>query len=153
MTREKQMARQKAALSIGALEKMLQQAQTKAKALQQEREKLATRIEKIDDELASLGVQGKPVKRKKPVKRVTKKKAKPAKKKPGRKKMTLAEHVSKILAAAKKPISPKDMAAALKKKGVSKSEGLANQIGMVLVRGKVAAKKVGRGLYVAGKGK
>jgi len=148
------MARKALSVSVKELEHMLAQVRKRASQLQKRRTALASELSKVDQELADLGVT--PTQRAKRRKRVTprtaKKRAKPAKK-PGRKKMTLADHVSKILTAAKKAMSPKEIAQVIKKKGVSKSKGLANQIVIILAKGKVAAKKVGRGLYVAGKGR
>ena len=88
-----------------------------------------------------------PAERKKAAKPVT-----PAKgKKRGRKKMTLAQHVAKILAGAKEPMSPQDIGKILRAKGVSKAKSLTVQIGQVLSSDKVSVRKIGRGKYVAAK--
>jgi len=71
-------------------------------------------------------------------------------KKAGRKKMTLPQHVVKVLGKAKGPMSPGDIADILKKKGVSSAKTLATQVGQVLKA--MGAKKTGRGQYVMGDG-
>ena len=63
--------------------------------------------------------------------------------------MTLADHVTKVLLGAKDPISPQQIADAVRKKGASKSKYLATQVQQILASGKVAVQKVGRGRYAA----
>ena len=137
-------------LSVAELEKMLKQVKQEIAELQAERKKLAARLGEIDSRLAQLGAakRGRPKgKRGRPAQPKAKKAVKKGKK-PGRKKMTLAQHVLRILQKAGGPMEVKDIAQALKAKGVSKAKTLATQVGQVLKA--IGAKKVGRGRYVWG---
>ena len=61
----------------------------------------------------------------------------------------IVKHVAKLLGAARGPMSPQQIADAIKKKGASKSENLATQVGQILAGDRVAARRLGRGQYVA----
>ena len=135
----------KKTMSVAELETMLKQAKQEIEELQAERKKLASRLDEVDARLAQLGAPGKRRAKAKPAAAPPKPKAKKGKK-PGRKKMTLAQHVLKILQKAGGPMEVKDIAQALKAKGVSKAKTLATQVGQVLKA--MGAKKVGRGRYV-----
>lgn len=137
------------AMSVAELEKLLAQAKKEIQQLQTERGGLVARLAEIDSRLAELGA---PRKRRAKAQRGAEPKAKKPGRKPGRKKMTLAQHVEKLLGTAREPISPKEMAQALKAKGVSKAKTLAMQVNQVLRSDKVAARKVGRGRYVSAQG-
>jgi hypothetical protein len=135
-------------LSVVDLEKMLKDAKAEVERLQQERVKLQTRMEKVDGRLAQLVGATKPgPKPKLAVSRPAKGPAKPKGKKPGRKKMTLAQHTEPILKSAGKPMAMKDIVAELRKKGVSDSANLDQQVYQVIKGGKVNARNVSRGVY------
>ena len=136
-------------MSVADLEQLLKQAKQETQDLQKERSTIAGRLSEIDKRLAQLGG---PKRRGPKAKQATggTAKAKRAGKKRGRKKMTLAEHVTRIVQAAAGPVSPQQITEAIKKKGVSKSKYLNTQVTQILRSGKVAVKKVGRGQYVAG---
>ena len=137
-------------ISVPDLQRMLHAAKQETAQLQKERAGLVKRIDEIDQRLAALGGATRPgPKAKRRAKRPAKPTPKPKGKRPGRKKMTLADHVAKVLQGAKAPVSPQQIADAIKKKGASKSKRLAKQVHQVLASGKVAVKKVGRGQYVA----
>ena len=148
------MPKKKQVMSVAVLEQMLKRARDEVAGLQKERAGLAARLDEIDARLAELGASTKGRKRRK-TGRIAKKKraAKKTGKKRGRKKMTLAEHVARVLQAAKGPVSPQQITEAIKKKGVSKSKYLNTQVMQILRSGKVAVKKVGRGQYIGGNNK
>ena len=142
-------------LSVSQLQQLLIMAEKEVATLQVKRTKLASQLEEVDARLAELGAprRGRPAKgATKPKKATGVKEEAPkkqtGKKKPGRKKMTLAAHVEKILAAARTPISPKEIAKALMAKGVSKAKSLSVQVGQVLASDKLKVKKAGRGKYL-----
>lgn len=145
------MAKRRTTLSVADLERMLSQAKQEVASLQKERSALVTRIADTDARLAQLGgAKRRGQKAKRAVARPAKATAKRVGKKPGRRKMTLAEHVARILQGSKGPMSPKQITQALGKKGVSKSRYLNTQVTQILRSGKVSVRKVGRGQYVAG---
>jgi len=138
-------------MSVADLERMLKQAKDEVGQLQKERAGLVARLDEIDARLARLGAPKKRGAKRKGLGAAKKKQAvTKVGKKRGRKKMTLAEHVAKVLHAAKGPVSPQQITEAIRKKGVSKSKYLNTQVMQILRGGKVAVKKVGRGQYVAG---
>ena len=138
-------------LSIAELERMLKDAKQEVQQLQKERTGLVDRVTEIDHRLAELGgTRKRGPKAKHTDVWAAKPATKPQGKKAGRKKMTLADHVAKILAAAKAPMSPQEITQSLKKKDISKSKYLNTQVQEILAGDKVAVRKVGRGQYVLG---
>lgn len=153
------------ALSVSELEQLLSRAKKEVGQLQRERAELVAEMRRVDQRLAELGTKkrGRPAKAKKAAapKRGKGAKAKgrtepaakaaPKKKKPGRKKMTLADHITKILAGASAPMSPMDITNRLRAKKASTSKNLSVQVSQILSSDKVTVNKVGRGQYVAAK--
>ena len=143
------MAKKKQAMSVAVLEQMLKQAKDEVSDLRDERDRLVARLGEIDARLAELGEPRKRRAKRKGAGAAKKKQAvKKVGKKRGRKKMTLAEHVAKVLQEAKEPVSPAQITQAMRKKGVSKSKFLSTQVQQILRSGKVAVRKVDRGQYV-----
>ena len=136
-------------MSVADLERMLKQAKNEVGELQKERAGLVARLNEVDARLAQLGAPKKARARRKGVGAAKKKsEVKKVGKKRGRKKMTLAEHVARVLRAARGPVSPQQITEAIKNRGASKSKYLNTQVSQILRSGKVAVKKVGRGQYV-----
>ena len=136
-------------LSVAELERMLKSAKRETETLAKERAGLEKRMADIDRRLAELGgTKKQPAKARRTKAKAAKPAPKPAGKGAGRKKMTLTDHVTKILGSAKTAMSPAQITQAMRKKGVSKSKFLSIQVQQILRSGKVAVRKVDRGQYV-----
>ena len=137
-------------MSLEELKGMLARAKQQVQQLVEERAGLVARVAEIDGDVAALtGTKKRPATTVPAGPQAGKSGPEPTPKKRGRKKMTLADHVAKILQAATKPMSPEQIGEALRKKGASTSKSLATQVGQILAGEKVAVKKLGRGQYVA----
>jgi hypothetical protein len=135
-------------LSVADLEQMLKDAKNEIEQLQKERAGLETRAAEIDARLVELAggkKRGGPTKGAKA--EAPQPTAKPKGKKPGRKKMTLPQHVERVLKNAGNAMQIQEIADTLRKKGVSSANTLAMQVGQVIRKGQVAAQKIGRGVY------
>jgi len=136
--------------SIQYLERQLAQKQKQLKALNGRRSTLAVELAQVDRQIAALlGEAPKPSKKAKTAKRA--KKAKVAKKARKRRGMTLPAHIEQILGKVKGPMSPKDVAAAVKKAGYkSRSKDFYNVV-MATLSGNKRFKRVKPGFYATAK--
>ena len=137
--------------SIAALERELDRRRQRIAKLKEQRQRIVEQLEAIDAELAKLTCQGAQAKPPATPSRSARSKRKGKRKaKPGRRQV-LADAIRLILSEADSPLRAGEIAQEIKRRGVKTRSSNVPNLVRVALRRVPGVKRVGRGLYRAGK--